>query len=121
SIKAGNIFDATKLIMGDVPEIVEFKERYNSHPRPSDSSFKYVRPYISNVRDDLESGISPFIGLADFLKANEEKNFWIYGNIIDVSDNWYFKSCPNCVRKVEPKEDKFWCNYCKDSIPFAIL
>ncbi|CAA0833529.1 Unknown protein [Striga hermonthica] len=121
SIKAVNIFDATKLIMGDIPEILSFKERYNSHIRPSESTFQYVRPFISNIGEDLESGISPIKSVADFMNANEERNYWIFGNIIDISGNFFFKSCPECVRKVEPKGESFWCNYCKNSIPFAIL
>ncbi|GER52285.1 replication protein A 70 kDa DNA-binding subunit [Striga asiatica] len=77
SIKVVNAFDATKLIVGNVPEILDIKEM--------------------------------------------KKKIWIYGNIIDISGNWFFKSCPTCVRIVEAKGDRFWCNYCNDTIPFALL
>ncbi|GER25476.1 replication protein A 70 kDa DNA-binding subunit [Striga asiatica] len=101
SIKVVNAFDATKLLMGEVPEIEDFKERYNSHTRPSESSIPHVRPFMYNIRDDLESGIAPIKTIAEFLEFNEETNFWIYASIIDVSPNWFFKSCPTCVRKLD--------------------
>ncbi|GER33784.1 replication protein A 70 kDa DNA-binding subunit [Striga asiatica] len=81
----------------------------------------YKKSFMSNVCDDLQSGIAPIIKVAYFCASKEEKKFWICGHIIDIWRDWFFNSCPNCVRKVERKEERFWCNYCKDSIPFAIL
>ncbi|GER42067.1 replication protein A 70 kDa DNA-binding subunit [Striga asiatica] len=75
SIKVVNAFDATKLLMGEVPEIEDFKERYNSHTRPSESSIQHVRPFMYNVREDLESGIAPIKTFAEFLALNEERIF----------------------------------------------
>ncbi|CAA0815730.1 Unknown protein [Striga hermonthica] len=76
---------------------------------------------MSNICDDLQSGSAPIISVAEFYASKEPKDYWICCNIIDIWRDWYFNSCPNCVRKVEPKEERFWCNHCQDTIPFAII
>ncbi|GER29589.1 DNA ligase [Striga asiatica] len=59
SILVSNIYDVTKLIVSsDVPDIVDFNQR----------------SIMSNVCDDLQSGIAPIIRVADFYASEEEND-----------------------------------------------
>ncbi|XP_012839282.1 PREDICTED: uncharacterized protein LOC105959688 [Erythranthe guttata] len=82
---------------------------------------------LSNVRHGSQLLIEPNLKeVLDYMLALSEEVYVssvcvgsVLAKILEIEStaNWWYASCKNCVRKVEPVSNKYWCEECDGFVP----
>ncbi|RYR14681.1 hypothetical protein Ahy_B04g071342 [Arachis hypogaea] len=124
-----NSFDPSRVYCNaDFPAIISFKKRY-ANMIHSEGPISLGQPSMS---DEISRGTIPIKSMKEILNLDHvsffvqflslniplfyETSCWVVGTIISVDvclKYWFYVSCNTCPRKVQPNNDRYWCDHCR--------
>ncbi|XP_019171078.1 PREDICTED: uncharacterized protein LOC109166641 [Ipomoea nil] len=107
-VKISSSYTATKILFNyECLEFFSFKERLIGSGSVGAMSIQNIT--VSSLKD-----------IHDEKKVGQ---FWVFGEIRDIQQDWYFTSCrnKNCGKKLQQSEDKMYCKPCNKKWPDGII
>ncbi|XP_020980082.1 uncharacterized protein LOC110272318 isoform X2 [Arachis ipaensis] len=110
-------FEYSKLrINPDLEEVRDFHNRLSEKPANSARISQVSSHGPRSGADELKKGDVAVKTIEEAISSTQEGPIWIAGTIISINsgkDDWYYKSCRKCLKKVEtPIGNRYECGRC---------